>query len=137
MYEDLTAFLPKLQKIQYGTWVFDEENDGSSEHPIQMPYVSYEKIVHEFVDAVYQFVESHAAWGLKDYQNILAEAHITWGGEAMENADVSLLDGRTVVALILGVCRGDRFCEGALLHYLEKGIIAKWLARLKEFDEAE
>ena len=52
----------------------------------------------------------------------------------MRNADVSSLDGRTVMAMILGVIRADRFCEGALLAFLEDGIISKWLSRLYSLD---
>ena len=68
------------------------------------------------------------------YRNILNEAGIEWSADPMRNADVSSLDGRTVMAMILGVIRADRFCEGALLAFLEDGIISKWLSRLYSLD---
>lgn len=55
----------------------------------------------------------------------------------MKCADVSSLDGRTVMALIIGTIRADRFCEGTLLTSFERWSIAKWLSRLKRIDEAE
>ena len=55
----------------------------------------------------------------------------------MKNADVSSLDGKTVVALLVGAIRAERFCDGALLDFFEDGSIVKWLSRLKEIDEGD
>lgn len=43
MYESLIKYLPLLSSDGIGDWVIDKENDGTSEHPIQMPYVNYSK----------------------------------------------------------------------------------------------
>ena len=40
MYESLIKYLPLLSSDGIGDWVIDKENDGTSEHPIQMPYVN-------------------------------------------------------------------------------------------------
>jgi hypothetical protein len=53
----------------------------------------------------------------------------------MQNADVSNLNGRSVMALLLGAVRAERFCDGALLDFCKNGSLAKWLERLKELDE--
>jgi hypothetical protein len=53
----------------------------------------------------------------------------------MEQADVSSLDGRVVMALLVGVLRADRFCEGVLLGFWNSGAMNRWLERLKEIDE--
>ena len=50
------------------------------------------------------------------------------------NANVDELDGKTVVALILGTIRAERFSDGTLLEFCQNGCIAKWLSRLKEID---
>ena len=55
----------------------------------------------------------------------------------MENADVSNLDGNTVMAMLMGVIRADRFSEGTLLSFCESGHIIQWLKRLLEIDRKE
>lgn len=41
MFQELTGFIERLDSEEHGNWVIDKENDGSQEHPIQMPYVNY------------------------------------------------------------------------------------------------
>ena len=36
--------------------------------------------------------------------------------------------------MIVTIVRGDRFCEGLLLSYLENGMMLKWMKMLKEID---
>ena len=67
--------------------------------------------------------------------DILGAANIKWDTQTMRYADVSALDGRTVMALLVGAVRAERFCDGALLAFCEDGSVAKWLQRLKELDE--
>ena len=134
MYEELTAFLPKLSTNNFGEWIVDTENDGSSEHPIQLPFVNYNATVYDFIHAVYHFVDIHEDLELRAYSDILQKANIDWGAESMEQADVSTLNGQVVMALILGVIRADRFYEGTLMDFLENGKITEWLSRLKEID---
>lgn len=55
----------------------------------------------------------------------------------MEKADVSKLDSQAVMALLLGAVRAERFCDGALLSFLESGAILRWLERLRVIVEAE
>ena len=33
----LTKYIPMIQTDSFGEWVIDKENDGTPEHPIQMP----------------------------------------------------------------------------------------------------
>lgn len=37
-FESLTKYLSQLSDDSFGTWIVDRENDGTPEHPIQMPY---------------------------------------------------------------------------------------------------
>lgn len=134
MYEKLTALLPDLIPGEYGHWVVDCENDGSLEHPIHMPYVSYGKVMSDLLRVVYDFVDQHPEMELTRYQNILNKSGIDWSTQSMTEADVTDLDGHTVMALLLAVIRADRFCEGALLHFFENGSIKTWLTRLQEID---
>ncbi len=138
MFEELTAYIPKLQEGQFGEWIVDTNNDGSPEHPIQFPFVNYIESVTAFMKAVYRFVDTHQAMDIRNYSAILEEADLKWDYTIMSNADVTDLTGRTVMALILGAIRADRFCEGTLLRFLNEGHIIKWLQRLKQIDlEAE
>ena len=135
MYESLTAFLPRLKGAEYGRLVTDDKNDGSPEHPIRLPFVDYGPAVSELVKAIYRLAEEHPELELHSYQAVLKAADIKWGFRSMEDAEVSLLDGKTVMALLMGAVRADRFSDGALLEFCENGCVAKWLERLKEIDE--
>ena len=136
MFETLTSHLTEVQREEYGEWIIDKENDGSPEHPIQFPFVAYGKAVTELENAIYRFIDEQKEMELTHYGDILAAANIEWGSDSMRNADVSSLDGRTVMALLVGAVRAERFCDGALLGFCEDGSVAKWLQRLKEIDKA-
>ena len=71
---------------------------------------------------------------LQNYSKILEDKSSEWGTRSMEAADVDKLDAQCVLALIVGAVRADRFCDGALLGFLEDGAISRWLERLKRID---
>ena len=133
-FERLTNYLAQLDGDNVGTWVIDKENDGTPEHPIQMPFVNYTDMVHHFLDDVYGYVESCKDLGLNKYGEILERNGLEWGAKSMSEADVSKLDAQCVMALIVGAVRAERFCDGALLGFFKDGSIQKWLTRLKEID---
>lgn len=134
MYEELTDILGERPQGEYGHWIMDHENDGSSEHPIQMPFVSYSGLVRKFMDAVFSFAKKHPEYGLNQYRDILEQNGIEWGSVSMDAVDVSDKDEICVMALLLGAVRAERFCDGALLGFFQKGSIQRWLERLKEID---
>ena len=41
VYKSLTDFLPMLEEDKIGDWMIERVNDGTPEHPIQMPFVNY------------------------------------------------------------------------------------------------
>ena len=133
-FEPLTKYLEQINNDNIGTWITDHVNDGSPEHPIQMPFVNYSVMVHHFIDDVYEFIENHKDMELNHYGEILNENGIDWGTQSMSEADVSVLDARSVLALIVGAVRAERFCDGALLEFFKDGNISKWLMRLKEIE---
>ena len=55
MFESITSYIPKLQGEPYGEWFIDRQNDGSPEHPIQLPFVNYSRAVYELEDVLYNF----------------------------------------------------------------------------------
>jgi hypothetical protein len=134
LFETLTSFIPKIRDIDYGEWVIDRENDGTPEHPIQFPFVTYTQVVREFEDTVYRFIKEHQDMELNRYGDILSAASIEWGMKSMEGANVGGFNGTTIMALIVGAIRAERFCDGALLGFFESGCILKWLLRLQEID---
>lgn len=137
MYESLTAFLGSIRSEPSGEWVVDNTSKGTLDDPVQMPWVNWSSSTLALVDTVYEFEEVHPEFGLKRYTEILEANGIEWSSASMENADVSRLDGQCVMALIIGGVRADRFCEGQLKKWIDSGLYAKWLARLKELDEVE
>ena len=136
-FENLTKYLPQLSDDTFGTWIVDRENDGTPEHPIQMPYVRYTETVDHFVHDVYAFKEANPDFELNRYGEILEQNGLEWGGKSMGEADVSDKDARCVMALIMGAIRAERFCDGALLSFFRDGSVRRWLERLKEIDSLE
>ncbi len=133
-FEILTNYIPLLQGNDIGEWVIDQENDGTAEHPIQMPYVNYSETVRRFIEDVYTFAEHHQEMELTRYSEILKENGIEGGTNAMETVDISNVNAQCVLALIMGVLRAERFCEGVILDFFKNGAIVKWLERLERLE---
>ena len=133
-FEMLTQYIPQLKGDKFGEWIIDRENDGTEEHPIQMPFVSYSQIVDSFIDSVYQFMESNKDMQLNRYGDILKENGLEWNYDAMSKANVSSLNSQCIIALIVGAIRAERFCDGALLNFFKEECILKWLERLNAID---
>lgn len=90
--------------------------------------------IYRFTNDMYTFIDSHPEYKLNQYKDILEANGIHWDKESMQKADITALNERCVLALILGVVRAERFCEGTLLYFFENGIIEKWLLHLKSID---
>lgn len=126
MYEALTKYIGQFEDV--GAWIIDRENDGSKEHPIQMPYMSYSKTIMNFFSEMDAFM-------VCNYQEVLKRNDLQWGRE-MGSADVSGFDAEGVLALLTGAVRAERFCDGAFASFVRSGAIDRWLRRLKEIDES-
>lgn len=133
-FSELTSFIEKFKNIEYGVWIIDRTNDGSLEHPIEMPYVKYNVLVNKFVKTVYDFNNAHPEYNLTEYKAILNKQKIEWSKHSMASAAVDDLDDQTVLALIMGIIRANRFCEGTIKSMLENGTIQKCLIRLTDID---
>ena len=101
-----------------------------------MLFVNYSEMVHRFIDDVYAFSDNNKDFELTRYGEILERNGLEWGTKSMSEADVSSLDARCVMALIMGAVRAERFCDGALLSFFKGGSIRRWLVRLHELDGA-
>lgn len=133
-FDNLIKYISLLASDDYGAWIIDCENDGTPEHPKQMPFVNYSEMVHHFIDDVCAFIDCNEDMELTRYGEILKRNGLEWGSKSMNEADVSGLDAQCIMALITGAIRAERFCDGALLVFFKDGSICKWLERLKEID---
>lgn len=134
MYEKLTKYLDEFTGTEFGTWIFDKKNDGTPEHPRQMPFIRYSSVIMHFIEDVHSFVHEYEEIGLYNYDKVLEENGINRGMESMAKAEVDNLDAKCVIALIFSIIRAERFCEGILLTFLKNGSIIRWLERLKTLD---
>lgn len=125
MYEALTKYVGQFEEV--GTWVVDRENDGSAEHPIQLPNMSYSQTIMKFVSEMDAFM-------VYNYGDVLKKNNIQWGME-MGNVDVSEFSAEDILALLTGAVRAETFCDGAFASFVKSGAIDRWLRRLKEIDE--
>lgn len=134
MFQVLTKHLHELPQGRYGRWVLDKTHDGSAQQPKELPFVDYTETVDAFIIDVFQFVKEHPELELDDYRAILEEHNIKPGVKSMAEAEVSGLDGRCVLALLVGAVRAERLCDGALLYLLRRGCVQRWLSRLEEIE---
>ena len=86
---------------------------------------------YEFFNVVHDFVDANPVLELRNYKAILKENNI----HSFDDIDVSAFDGKIVAAIVVGIVRQDRFCEGLLDDCIKDGTVAKCLSRLKEIDE--
>ena len=134
-FKQITDFIPQIKKGECtGDWVFDKTHKEKGE-PINAAYVKYTDKAYNFLDTVYDFVEKHPAYNLPDaYMNILYDNGIDWCGNSMEDADSDLLDDQCILALIVGVINADRFSDGTIAWFFNKGCILRWLERLESLE---
>lgn len=135
-YFALKKYINLLKNDNAGEWICDKENDGSSERPIHVPFVSYSIAVNNLADDIYKFAKESDEIVPSKYAEILQANGIKWGYDSMMKADASVLDAQCILALLIASLRAERFCDGALLEFIESGAVTRWLKRLQELDEA-
>lgn len=129
-YSALTKYINLLKNNNAGEWICDKENDGSSERPIHLPFVSYSIAVNNLADDIYKFAKESDEIVPSKYAEILQANGIEWGYDSMMKADASVLDVQCILALLIASLRAERFCDGALLEFIESGAFTRWLKRL-------
>ena len=133
-FELLTKYIMQIEEDSHGEWIIDKEGDGTPENPYHFPFVHYSKLIHEFEEDVYAFCEAHPEYDHYNYGKTLEDNGMKWGS-SLSSVDVSKLDAKAIIAMIVGAIRAERFCDGALLGFLKDGSILKWLKRLEEIDK--
>lgn len=110
---------------------------GTEDDPIHFPYPKYTEVVNELIDAVYKFEDENPEYELTKYGELLKGRGLEWGQRSMENADVSNMDAQGIMALLMGMVRAERFCDGAIMGMIKSGAVKKWLMRLQELKEMQ
>lgn len=110
MYQVLTSNLPEIEKNTSNDWTIH------SEEP--MPFIAYVPLVSDFEEEVYNFGENHPEYELRHYQDILRAYGISAGIESIQNADVSHMNGKSVMALL--VCAVGAVFFQFIFHFRHK-----------------
>ena len=103
---------------------------------MHLPFVSYSITVKKLADDIYKFAKESDEIVPSKYAEILQANGIEWGYDSMMKADASELDAQCILALLIASLRAERFCDGALLGFIQNGAVIRWLKRFKELDEA-
>lgn len=134
-FDKLIGLLESVETDSAGEWIIDKKYKGLEDDPIHFPYPKYTEVVNKLIDAVYEFEHENLEYELKKYEELLKERDLEWGQRSMENADVSNMDAQGVMALLMGMVRGERFCNGTIMEMIKSGTVKKWLLRLQELKE--
>lgn len=118
----------------YGQWVVDDQGDGSLEKPFCFPWVNYSLPVVSFIEEANHFALSHPEF--LPYSEVLDSHGIKWSHDDLCRVNADQMDGECLVALIVASVRAEKFCDGAVLRFLEEGCIQRWLKRLCDLDNS-
>lgn len=124
-FDKLINLLGLLEKDSIGEWIIDKEHKGTEDNLIHMPYPRYTEVVGELIAAVYEFEHENPEYELTHYGELLKERGIEWSFRSMENADISNMDAQGIMALLMGMVRGERFCDGAIMGMIKSGAVKK------------
>lgn len=129
MHEKLTAYIPQLDDPGLIEWIgfCGKDNDR-----FNAGWNTYARITTPLLEDVGNYAMEHPEEEMNRYSEILERANLL--GPQMQTADVSALDARTTMALLVYAYREDHFCNGAFLDYIKNGCVMRWLRRLQELD---
>ena len=118
-----------------GYWVFDSLSQGSLKDPKQAPYVSYKRMIDEFVRDIHSLVEIYFD------MNILDIDYLGMYDKIKEDIDDTLysknLTKTDLIAFLFYIVRRERFTEGLILSKIEDGTIPTILIQLEEMNRRE
>lgn len=135
VFESLTVFIPDLEKGEFGDWT-EQTGEGAPENPYTFCHIEYSEPVKELIEALFKFGGEHGEeMKLYPIPDVMDEITDKWPGKELTDIDVSLLDGRLTVGLLLFVLSMCRFNDNAFLDFCKEGTVLRCLRRLKEIDE--
>ena len=135
-FDKLIGLIEPLKNDSFGEVIVDREHKGTIDDPIHFPYPVYTEVVNVLIHAIYDIEENYPEYELTKYGEILESHNLEWSSRSMEDADVSNMDIQGVLALLMGMVRGERFCDGTILSMLKNGTVIKWLERIKDIVES-
>ena len=116
MYESLTKYIDRVEKRKKQDWNLT--------------------IIKCFTKDVNAFVKKKEKLGLINYWDVIQKHGIDFRIESLMKLDVSEMDAKPVLALIVAAVREEETCDGGYLGYFEKGLVIKWLERLRQIDSS-
>ena len=129
-YQNITKF-KDIFKEGYiaGNYVKASSQDEEylDKNVILVPNLEYTKDVEDFIDEVYKIEDKH-------YILTLKFSKINVKGFNSKDIDVEQLGKRTIIALLTGIVRNERFNDGLIKENIESGFVRKCLIRLEELD---
>ncbi len=134
-FDEILALEEELKTDNFGELIVDNEHKGTKDDPMHMPYVVYTDVVRRLMNAVYSFCKNNPEYGLNDYLKILEDNGCR--DLDINSFDVSNVDDKVVMAMLYGIIRGERFCDGLILDSLKSGAISKLIERLRAIIENE
>lgn len=132
-YDKLIGFLELLEKDNIGEWITDENPKDTKDAVIRLPYPKYSETVTELIAAVYEFAQENPEYELINYREQLEKRGI----DDYEDADVSNMDAKGIMALFMAMVRSERFCAGMIMEMIKSGTVKQWLLRLKELSQMQ
>lgn len=137
----LTKYIPKFSQVGSDRELFDRltEEELEDEEFWSLEEASDRMgedsgLVSSFLEEVYSFSKDHPEYELPAYESILKKLGLAWSQEDLASADPEMLDGQSILALLIATIRADYHQEGILREFFESGIILGWLKRLKTLD---
>ncbi len=138
-YSKLIALIDEIKNADsFGEWAGgDLRNDGACAADAQtdgvreMPYISYNEIVHHLLDAMESCRNDHRG----NHRSDRTHSSLAWDTNVF-SYDITHADEQYILALLDAAFRQERFCEGTVLKALKEGYVLRWLERLAELTES-
>jgi len=132
-YGELTRYISILETDDGGRWA-PVQGKGTEAEPMQLPFVTYLAAVYQFIKDFYLFEEAKAPY-LHQYNQLLDSQGIKLNSEYLTIERIGTFNDETVMAVIMGIIRNDRFVEGTLRHFLKNSVIELLLKQLAALAE--
>ena len=135
-YTALTKYLILLEGDAYGER--DLGKPGAAHTPreerktSQAGTVRYSAVVNAFIEDAEAFFCAHEEARPPEYD--LARESDYYEYSSAGKINPVILDANSVLALLYGVLRTERYCPGTLLELLRDGTVTGWLLRLRDLD---
>ena len=135
-FDKIIALIEPLKQDSFGKWHGGVEDKKPEDASFQIPFVAYTQAAHNLISEIQDFVDQNPDYELKRYEIILGERNIEFSQEAFNKVELDKLDAQGVMAILVGLMRAERFCDGIFLKNLQSGFIVKCIQRLETISKA-